>query len=429
MKIPALTAVLILALPAAAAVPVVQHVDGARLVGSLNALAKIGADPARGTSRVAYSDFDVQGRTYAMDLMRQAKLTVSIDAVGNIVGRRAGSDPTLAPLVTGSHIDTVLHGGNFDGCVGSMSAIEVAQLLEDRQIVTRHPLEFVIFGNEEQGLFGSRAWSGDLAEADLDLPSQSGKTIREGIRYIGGQPEQLASVRRQPGAIAAYLEYHIEQGPVLEDAGIGIGVVEGIVGVNRWEVVITGFANHAGTTPMDKRHDALLSAAKFVTMVNETIVGEPGLQVGTVGRLVAEPNAVNVIAGKVALTLEIRDLDAAKMDRLYQQIVAGAARIGQAGGTAFQFKPLSVQYPAPANAAIRQLIEESARDLGLRTKSLRSGAGHDAQAIGRLAPMGMIFVPSRGGISHSPQEFSSDAVIVEGADVYLNTLLRLDQAL
>lgn len=403
-------------------------VNGDRLLQHLHELAQFGKNPQGGVSRVAYSDFDLQGRNYAMRLMREAGLRVSIDAAGNIVGRRDGSDATLPPLVTGSHIDSVPLGGNFDGCVGSLSAIEVAQVINESKIVAHHPLEFIIFQNEEEGLFGSRAISGDLAAQDLDNVSRSGKTIREGIKFIGGDPSQIETVKRKAGDIAAYLEYHIEQGPILDAEKVPIGVVEGIVGVNRWEVTVEGFANHAGTTPMDKRKDALLSAARFTVMVNQAVLEEPGLQVGTVGRINAEPNAVNVIAGKATLTLEIRDLDTNKIARIYDKIFNQAQAIGKLNNTTFQFKSTSIQFPAPADISIRKLIEESASALNLTTKSLRSGAGHDAQAIGRIAPIGMVFIPSRNGISHSPEEFSDAAAITNGANVYLQTFLKMDQS-
>jgi N-carbamoyl-L-amino-acid hydrolase len=402
------------------------QVNGKRLSERLSKLAEFGKNPQGGVSRVAYSDFDRQGREYVMGLMRTAKLETSIDAAGNIIGRRAGTQPNLPPLLTGSHIDTVPEGGNYDGCMGSISAIEVAQTLTDNKVTTRHPLEFIIFQNEEGGLFGSHALIGDLKESDLDLVSLSGKTIRDGITFIGGNPSKLASVKRKPGDIAAYLEYHIEQGPVLDADKINIGVVEGIVGVNRWDVTIEGFANHAGATPMNRRKDALLTAARFIEMVNRVVTGVPGLQVGTVGRINALPGAVNVIAGKVNLSLDLRDLEASKIEMLYQKIYAEAQQIAKINGTTFQFKETDKQVPALTDPRIRQFIVEAAKEFGLTTKSVRSGAGHDAQAVARIAPIGMIFIPSVGGISHSPQEYSHPDDITNGANVHLCTLLKLD---
>src|SRR6266850_3347701 len=401
-------------------------VNGSRIIDHINALAEFGKNPQGGVSRVAYSEADRQGREYVLGLMRTAKLEASIDAAGNIIGRRAGTANNLAPLLMGSHIDSVPEGGNYDGVVGSLGAIEVAETLAENHVTTRHPLEVVIFQNEEGGLIGSRAIDGELTEKELDLVSRSGKTIREGTSFIGGDPTKLASVRRKRGEIAAYLELHIEQGGILEAEKVDIGVVEGIVGINWWEVTIEGFANHAGTTPMNSRQDALLAAAKFIEAVNRIVISIPGRQVGTVGRIQALPGAPNVIPGKVVLSLELRDLDAAKIQTLYERIYAEAQQIARASKTKFDFKEINVNIPAPTDERVRESIFESAKELGLSTKLMPSGAGHDAQDMARLAPVGMIFVPSVGGISHSPREFSRPADIANGANVLLHTLLKLD---
>jgi N-carbamoyl-L-amino-acid hydrolase len=321
----------------------------------------------------------------------------------------------------------VPEGGNYDGVVGSLGAIEVAQTLAENNVTTRHPLEVIIFQNEEGGLIGSRAIDGELTEKELDLVSRSGRTIREGIKFIGGDPANLAGVRRKRGSIAAYLELHIEQGGILEQEKIDIGVVEGIVGINWWDVEIQGFANHAGTTPMDQRQDALLAGAKFIEAVNRVVTSIPGRQVGTVGRIQALPGAPNVIPGKVILSLELRDLDAAKIDLLYQKIYAEAQQIARQSKTKFDFKEINVNIPAPTNLRIRELINDAAKGLGLTTRLMPSGAGHDAQDMARLTDVGMIFVPSVNGISHSPREFSQPQDIANGANVLLHTLLKLDK--
>lgn len=403
------------------------RVNGKRINDHLKALSEFGKNPQGGVSRVAYSEADRQGREYAMGLMRSARLDVSIDAAGNILGRRRGSDGSLPPLMIGSHIDSVPEGGNYDGDVGSMGAIEVAQTLAESNVTTRHPLEVIIFQNEEGGLIGSRAIDGELTERELDLVSRSGKTIREGIGFIGGDPAKLSSVRRKRGEIAAYVELHIEQGGVLHAEKIDIGVVEGIVGINWWDVTIEGFANHAGTTPMNKRNDSLLAAARFIEAVNRIVTSVPGRQVGTVGRIQALPGAPNVIPGKVILSLELRDLDAARIAMFYQKIYAEAQQIASASGTKFDFKEINVNIPAPTDERIRRLIGESAKELGLSSKLMPSGAGHDAQDMAHLGPVGMIFIPSVGGISHSPREFSRPEDITNGANVLLHTVLKLDR--
>lgn len=404
------------------------RVNGARIDDHLKALAEFGKNPQGGVSRLAYSEADRQGREYVLGLMRAAKLDVHIDAAGNMIGRSAGSANNLPPLVMGSHIDSVPEGGNYDGVVGSLGSIEVAQTLAEHDLATRHPLEVIIFQNEEGGLIGSRAIDGELTEKELDLVSRSGKTIREGIKFIGGDPTKLAGVRRNRGDIVAYLELHIEQGGILESEKIDIGVVEGIVGINWWDVSVAGFANHAGTTPMNKRQDALLAAAKFIEAVNRIVTSIPGRQVGTVGRIQALPGAPNVIPGKVILSLELRDIEAAKIQMLYRKIYAAAQQIGSASNTRFDFKEINVNTPAPTDPHVRASIFESAQELGLSTKLMPSGAGHDAQDMARLAPVGMIFVPSIGGISHSPREFSRATDIRNGANVLLLTLLNLDRA-
>src|SRR5205085_5843315 len=276
----------------------------------------------------------------------------------------------LRPILLGSHIDSVPEGGNYDGDVGSLGAIEVAQTLAENNIYTRHPLEVVIFQNEEGGLIGSEAMIGVLTNKELDHVSSSGKTIREGINFIGGDVSKLASVKREKGSIAAYLELHIEQGGTLEAEHIDIGVVEGIVGINWWDVTIEGFANHAGTTAMNNRQDALLAAAKFIEAVNRIVTSVPGRQVGTVGRINALPGAPNVIPGKVVLSLELRDLDGAKIQMLYDKIYAEAQNIAATSKTKFDFKEINVNIPAPTDQRVRSFISEVARDLGLSTKSM-----------------------------------------------------------
>ncbi len=403
------------------------RVNAERLWAHLEQLAAFGRGPG-GTSRVAYSEADRQGRAQVIAWMRAAGLDVEIDAAANIIGRRPGREPDRPPLVMGSHIDTVPNGGNYDGTVGSLSAIEVAQTLREQGIALRHPLEVVIFQNEEGGLIGSRAWIGELPPEELDHVSHSGKTIREGIRYLGGDPDRLDEVVRRPGDIAAYLELHIEQGPVLYEEQINIGIVEGIVGIRWWRVTWEGMANHAGTTPMNRRRDALLAAARFIQAVNRIVTSEPGRQVGTVGQIEAHPGAPNVIPGRVVCSLELRDLEDAKIQRLYAAIEAEARAIARDSGVNVRFEPVNVNKPAPTDPRVRDVIEASARALNLSTKRMPSGAGHDAQDMARLGPTGMIFIPSVDGISHSPQEYSRPEDVANGANVLLHALLRLDEA-
>ncbi|HUF50990.1 MAG TPA: Zn-dependent hydrolase [Longimicrobiales bacterium] len=404
------------------------RVNGDRLNGRLRELARFGRNDRGGITRVAYSNEDRDARAYVMELMRAAALDVRIDTAGNIIGTRRGRAATLPVLMTGSHIDSVPEGGNYDGQVGSIGAIEAAHSLADAGITLRHPLEVVIFQNEENGKVGAKALRGEDPANYLDLMTHSGRTVRDGIAFIGGDPDRVREAQRAPASIAACVELHIEQGAVLDAARIDIGVVQGIVGIKRWNVVVDGFANHAGTTPMDRRQDALLAAARFIDTVHRTARAAQGRHVATVGVIRAEPGAPNVIPGRVTLSLEIRDLEMTTIDALYERMRTAATSIGDESGTRFAFTQIYRTEPATADARMQDVIENTARRLGHATVRLPSGAGHDAQEIAQLAPMGMIFIPSRDGISHSAEEYSEPAWITNGANVLLHTLLALDRA-
>lgn len=415
-----------LTLPGRPARQTALRVDGARINVQLAALAEFGKNPQGGVSRVAYTEFDRQGREVVMGWMREAELSVSLDTAANVIGRRAGRDPGLKPIVLGSHIDSVPEGGNYDGDVGVLSAIEVARTLAGAGVTLRHPLEVIIFQNEEGGTVGSRAMALGLSAGQLERTAQSGKTIRDGIRFLGGDPDRLETARRAKGDITAYVELHIEQGGTLDEARIPIGVVLGIVGIGHWDVTIQGFANHAGTTPMNRRQDALLVAVQCIQAVNRIVRSAPGTQVGTVGKLQVEPGAYNVIPGRVVFGLELRDLEATKIERIFGEIRAECERLARSGGATISFSDSPVGTPALSEPAIRRVIADAARGLRLVSRALPSMAGHDAQHMARLGPMGMIFIPSVGGISHSPREFSRPADIENGANVLLHTLLALD---
>jgi len=401
------------------------RVNGDRLNAALAQFDAIGRTPG-GINRVAYSEADLAGRRFTTELFRSAGLEPRIDAAGNILARLEGTSPSLPPILFGSHVDSVTDGGNFDGAVGSFSAIEVARSLREQNVRLRHPLEVVVFQNEEGGTFGSKLMIAELPAEDLDLTARSGKTIREGIGLIGGDVTRLESAVRRKGDLHCYIEYHIEQGGLLERAGLRIGVVEGIVGLRRMDVTIDGFANHAGTTPMDQRQDAMLAAAKFTVAVNDAIRSEPGRQVATVGRLVPSPNTSNVIPGRVVLTVDLRDLSPEKLARFYARFEQIAREIGEATRTTFSIKSTLNSQPAVSNPDVMKWIGASADALGLSRQTMPSGAGHDAQEIAHIAPMAMIFVPSVGGISHSPKEFTKAEDVVNGANVLLNAVIAAD---
>ncbi len=405
------------------------RVDGTRLNATMAHMKTFGMNEAGGSNRVAYSGDNKDALAYLSSLMLESGLEPQIDVAGNLVGRRAGKVAGLAPVITGSHIDTVPNGGHYDGIVGAMAAIEVARTLHEADYVTDHPLEIVVWSNEEGGKTGSRSYNGSVRAEEFELPSLGDKSLGDGIRFIGGDPQQILQNVRKPGEVAALIELHIEQGAILDKEGISIGVVEGIVGIKRWNVSIDGFANHAGTTPMDQRQDAMYTAALVVTKIREVITGEPGRQVGTVGRIEAYPGAPNVIPGKVIFSLEIRDLDMAKIDRLSGLIQSGASDIAANNATTIRFEHFYTSPAAITDERFKKLINDSADALGLSSMHMPSGAGHDAQSLGGIAPLGMIFVPSKDGISHAPTEFTSEQQITDGANVLLQTIIGLDEVL
>jgi len=399
-----------------------------RIENRILTLGNYGKNPEGGVSRVAFSEADIKGREYMMQLMKDAELEVSIDAAGNIIGRRKGNNSNAKPIMFGSHIDSVPFGGNYDGDVGSIGALEVMEVLKENNILTEHPLEMIIFSDEEGGLVGSRALIGELSDQALQVISHSGKTIEQGIKDIGGDPSKLDEVIRKSGDITAFLELHIEQGAILDDQDIDIGVVEGIVGIDWWDVTIEGFANHAGTTPMNKRQDAMLAAAHLIVAINETVTGIPGQQVGTVGRIKAEPGAPNVIPSKVIMSLEIRDLSGEKIMEVFRAIKEKAAEIADNSKTKITFSHIDVSaIPAPTDPEIRDFIIASCKESQISYKSMPSGAGHDAQNMAKIAPTGMIFVPSEKGISHSPIEYTSPEDMANGAQILLQTIIKIDK--
>ncbi len=402
------------------------RVNGERLNATMEKMKSFGRSESGGSGRVAYSPANRDALNYLASLMQDAGLQTHVDFAGNLVGRLNGKH-ALPPLMLGSHIDTVPNGGHYDGIVGVMAAIEVAQSLHDMGLVPDHPVEVVVWSNEEGGKTGSRSLNGSVDESEMALPSLGSKSLGDGMVFLGGDAARILENRRDVGSIAAYLELHVEQGALLDQRDLSIGVVDGIVGIRRWNVQVDGFANHAGTTPMDQRQDALLAAAAFVVAVREEAIARPGRQVATVGRIHAEPGAPNVIPGNSTLSLEIRDLDMDSIGELFARLQKRANTIGSDTGTHFSFEQFYESPAALTDTRISALIAASADSLQLKYEHLPSGAGHDAQSIAPLAPIGMIFVPSRDGVSHAPAEFTDPVDIGNGADVLLRTLLKLDK--
>jgi N-carbamoyl-L-amino-acid hydrolase len=422
-----------------------RHVNQQRLWATLEKLSEFGRPAGggfeAGVTRLGFSEADFAARAWLMQQMRDAGLEVRVDPAGNIFGHRPSASSGQAPgseklpaILFGSHIDSVPHGGNFDGDVGSLGALEVMRALNEQKITTRHPLEMVVWTNEEGHHFG-RALLGSSAAAGLlplDMPErkdEEGKTLADWLRRYGQDPARLADARIPAGALAAYLELHIEQGGVLDESKIQIGVVQGIVGIHWWTCTATGFANHAGTTPMNRRQDALATAARAALAVREEVRAEPGRQVGTIGYVRIEPGARNIIPGRVEFPVELRDLDKEKVMRIWARIEKRFQLIAQEENVKLDCVPLEADEPALTNPAIQNDIRTAARAAGYSTLDLPSGAGHDAQQIAHLVPIGMIFVPSRGGISHSPREYSSPEDVANGAEVLYRTILLLDARL
>jgi len=406
------------------------HINSQRLQGTLEKLSEFGRNPEGGVTRLGFSETDLAAREYVTGLMKQAGLEVRIDPAGNIFGLRAGSEK-LPILLFGSHIDSVLNGGNFDGDVGSMGAIEVMRALHDGSVKTRHPLEAVIWTNEEGnhfgiGTLGSGVAAGSRGPEILEAKDEQGLTLADWLRRYGQNPSQLTDARIPLGALAGFLELHIEQGPNLYETKVPIGVVQGIVGIKRWDCVVTGFANHAGTTPMNRRKDALAGASKDVLAVRDVVRAEEGRQVGTVGFVKVAPGAINVIPGRVEFPVELRDLDAAKIDRMWEHIQQRFVDTDKAENVATRCSLLDHSEPARADPNLQTAIREAAKSLRLATTDLPSLAGQDAQEIARIAPMAMIFVPSKDGISHSPLEFTSWQDVANGAEVLYRSILLLD---
>ena len=405
------------------------RINGGRLSGWLEEFSRFGRRDDGGVDRVAFSDADLEGREWVLALLEEVGLRVHIDMAGNILGSLPGSQEGLPPLMVGSHIDSVPAGGNYDGPLGSLGAIEVALSLREAGIRTRHPLEVVIFVNEEGGKTGSRVLAGEFRPEELALETASGFTIGEGIRRLGGDPNRLSEVIRRQGDAAGYLELHVEQGAILEENGLTIGVVEGIVGIRRWTATVRGAANHAGTTPMNRRRDAMLGASRLIQAVNRVVTSIPGSQVGTVGRIQAHPGAPNVIPGEVVFSIELRALAMETIQTVIDGIEEEAEVIGRENGTPIDIEEFYLSGAAPTDERFRGWVEGAAESVGVSHQRMPSGAGHDAQSVAHFAPMGMVFIPSVGGLSHHPNEFSRPEDIEAGANVLLGALLRADAGL
>ena len=408
-------------------------IDAARLNETLDELGKFGETP-EGMDRLAFSPADIASREYTMGLMRQAGLEVRIDTGGNIIGRKAGSDDSLPAIAMGSHTDTVPLGGKYDGALGVMGAIEVLRTLAENGHVTRHPIEAIVFTNEEgtrfhRWLIGSRAMAGMLEPEDLVAVDAEGVSLAQRMGDIGGDLSRVDDAARKTGDLAAYFELHIEQGPYLYRSGTPIGVVTGITGRGVFEMDINGMSNHAGTTPMGERRDALVAASKLVVQVQKMAAEDEICRVATAGALDVQPNAVNVVPGRATVGVEIRDLDMGALAAAERELTRMARESEVQDGVQITINRHRFTDAVPIAPGMQDWVGEAAERAGFAWERVTSGAGHDAQAIASIAPMAMVFVPSVGGISHAIEEYSSPEDCSNGAQVLLELLLLADDRL
>ncbi len=402
------------------------RVNGARLASRLERLAGVGARPDGGVNRLALTEADGLGRDLVVGWMRDLGLAVTIDAIGNVVGVRRGLEDG-APVMMGSHIDTVETGGRYDGALGVLAGLEVIETLDDAGVVTRRPLAVAFFTNEEGArfqpdMFGSLVFTGVLPlETALATVGVDGAVAGEALRRIGYAGE--APVGRPN--VHAYVELHVEQGPTLEAEGFAIGAVEGVQGISWTEVTLSGQSNHAGTTPMRMRRDAGYVAAEIAAFARRLARDVGGDQVATVGALTLTPNLINVVAEKAVMTVDLRNTDNQQLMEAERRLAAFVAETAKREGVTVESRTLARFDPVAFSAPLVQRVEAIAREFEWPVKRLPSGAGHDAQMLAAVCPACMIFVPSAGGVSHNIAEYTAPDECAAGADVLLRLVTEL----
>lgn len=400
-------------------------VDGARLWESIMEMAKIGATEKGGCCRLALTDLDKEARDLFVAWCQAAGCTIRIDKLGNVFARRAGSDNSLPPVMTGSHIDTQPTGGRFDGVYGVLAGLEVIRSLNDHNIVTRHPVEAVIWTNEEGSRFApSMVASGVFAgvfdlEYGLSREDQDGKTMGEELVRIGYAGDTEVSGHD----VHAFFEVHIEQGPILEEEEFTIGIVTHAQGQRWYELTLTGVESHAGPTPMNRRKDALLGAARVVELVNRIGLDNAPLACATVGMINAHPNSRNVIPGRVFLTIDFRHPDDAVLAGMDEAVRAGIAEIAGGIGLNVDLAQIFAYDAVTFDESCVGAVGRAVKDLDYRARDIVSGAGHDACYVSKVAPTSMIFVPCIDGISHNEIEDAKPEWITAGANVLVNAIV------
>ncbi len=404
-----------------------RSVNGPRLLQQLQILAEIGRTDTGACCRLALTDEDKQGRDLVVGWMKELGMTISIDPIGNIFGLRAGSRPKLAPIMTGSHIDTVRTGGAYDGNYGVLAGLEVVATLNEAQQMTERSLVVAIFTNEEGARFapdmlGSLVYVGGMTlEEALEVKAIDSAVLGDELKRIGYQGTSALGIHKPH----AFVELHIEQGPLLDIEGIKIGAVENLQGISWQELTITGQSNHAGTTPMYLRHDAGYAASAISSFIRELTRNMGGNQVGTVGHVVLTPNLINVIAARATITVDLRNTDEALLQQAEQALNEFLQSLAASEGVTITSRRLARFEPVEFDSALADRIAYHAQALGLSHRRMTSGAGHDAQMLARVCPTAMIFVPSAGGISHNPAEHTEPADLIAGANVLLATLTEL----
>ncbi len=404
-------------------------IDSERLWRRLSELGEIGTQESGGITRLSFSDAERAAKDKVASYMEEARLSVYEDAVGNLFGRREGRNPGAPVVLIGSHVDSVYSGGNFDGPLGVLAGVEALQTMQEQGLELEHPVEVVAFTDEEGarfsfGMIGSRAIAGALSPEELRHEDSDGVSIAEAMRSRGLDPERVAEAARPEGSVKAYVELHIEQGRVLENEGLSVGVVTGIAGPLWVRVSLTGETGHAGTTPMDLRRDALAAAAEVMGVIEQE-AARTGTTVGTVGQIEAKPGGINIIPGQVEFSLDLRDIDEKVRDGVEERIFEGTREACRKRGVGMETEELQRMPPVPCSEAVREAMKRACGEVGVRPFALPSGAGHDGMHLAELCPIGMLFVRSKDGISHNPAEWSSKEDCAAGAGVLYQTVLEL----
>ncbi|GAD14346.1 N-carbamoyl-L-amino acid hydrolase [Geobacillus kaustophilus GBlys] len=394
-------------------------------------LGEVGKQPSGGVTRLSFTAEERRAKDLVASYMREAGLFVYEDAAGNLIGRKEGTNPDATVVLVGSHLDSVYNGGCFDGPLGVLAGVEVVQTMNEHGVVTHHPIEVVAFTDEEGarfrfGMIGSRAMAGTLPPEALECRDAEGISLAEAMKQAGLDPDRLPQAARKPGTVKAYVELHIEQGRVLEETGLPVGIVTGIAGLIWVKFTIEGKAEHAGATPMSLRRDPMAAAAQIIAIIEEE-ARRTGTTVGTVGQLHVYPGGINVIPERVEFVLDLRDLKADVRDQVWNAIAARAETIAKERNVRLTTERLQEMPPVLCSDEVKRAAEAACQKLGYPSFWLPSGAAHDSVQLAPICPIGMIFVRSQDGVSHSPAEWSTKEDCAAGAEVLYHTVWQLAQ--